>query len=445
MSDNDKKVVYLLTITNLKEDMKILKKLVAVFLCGIVLPAVAQKYVGGDISLLPSYEQNGSKYRDINGASIPDVIAFSRNNGLNAMRVRLFVDPSKAPADEIGEGVRQDLDYVTALGKRIKAAGLKFLLDFHYSDTWADPGQQYTPDAWKSLTDEQLYEQIYSYTKSCLQTLKAAGAEPDFIQTGNEISYGMCWGVSGGTLKKCYQNSPASYWTRFTTLLKQAGKACREECPNAKIVIHTERVPNPSFQTFFYNKMKTDGVDYDIIGTSFYSYYHGNLNSLETSLNTLETNFPDKEIWLVEVGYFYNWQPSIKSPGVDLSATYPISEAGQAAYTEALINKLNQHEKVTGLFWWMMEANEYQHTGSSQTTTDWYNAALWNDQTGKVTPAFYKLKAFAPTTGIQTVEVPVTKTPGVFDMQGRKVADAVDARSLPSGIYISNGKKVVVR
>ena len=110
----------------------------------------AQKYVGGDISLLPSYEANGSKYRTTTGAAITDVITFSRDNGLNAMRVRLFVDPTKAPDAEKKEGVRQDLAYVTALGKRIKDAGLKFLLDFHYSDSWADPVKQYTPDAWSA-------------------------------------------------------------------------------------------------------------------------------------------------------------------------------------------------------------------------------------------------------------------------------------------------------
>ena len=404
----------------------------------------AQKYVGGDISLLPSYEANGSKYRTTTGAAISDVITFSRDNGLNAMRVRLFVDPTKAPDAEKKEGVRQDLAYVTALGKRIKDAGLKFLLDFHYSDSWADPVKQYTPDAWVTLTDLQLYDKIYNYTKECLQTLKDAGAEPDFIQTGNEISYGMCWGKRGSSsLKKCYTNNDAN-WLRFTTLLKNAIKACREECPQAKIIIHTERVADKGVQQAFYERMAKAGVDYDIIGTSFYSYYHGNLQTLEASIEMLETTFPDKEVWLVEVGYFYKWQPEIKSPGVDLHEQYPITEDGQAAYTEALINVLNKHEKVKGLFWWMMEANEYPPTGSSQVTKDWYNAALWDDNDGMVNPAFFKLQNFLPATGIEKLRANdgSETSKAVYDLQGRKVADG--NAPLKKGIYIRGGKKMIL-
>ena len=404
----------------------------------------AQKYVGGDISLLPSYEANGSKYRTTTGAAITDVITFSRDNGLNAMRVRLFVDPTKAPDAEKKEGVRQDLAYVTALGKRIKDAGLKFLLDFHYSDSWADPVKQYTPDAWVTLTDLQLYDKIYNYTKECLQTLKAAGAEPDFIQTGNEISYGMCWGKRGSSsLKKCYTDKDAN-WLRFTTLLKNAIKACREECPQAKIIIHTERVAKVDIQEAFYERLQKAELDYDIIGTSFYSYYHGSLENLETSLNMLASNFPTKDIWLVEVGYFYNYQPTIKSPGVDLSKQYPIDEDGQAAYTEALINVLNKHEKVKGLFWWMMEANEYKHTGSSQVTKDWYNAALWDDNDGMVNPAFFKLQNFLPATGIEKLRANdgSEASKAVYDLQGRKVADG--NAPLKKGIYIRGGKKMIL-
>ena len=404
----------------------------------------AQKYVGGDISLLPSYEANGSKYRTTTGAAITDVITFSRDNGLNAMRVRLFVDPTKAPDAEKKEGVRQDLAYVTALGKRIKDAGLKFLLDFHYSDSWADPVKQYTPDAWVSLTDLQLYDKIYNYTKECLQTLKAAGAEPDFIQTGNEISYGMCWGKRGSSsLKKCYTNNDAN-WLRFTTLLKNAIKACREECPQAKIIIHTERVANVTMQKAFYERLQKAELDYDIIGTSFYSYYHGSLQTLETSLNMLATNFPTKDIWLVEVGYFYKWQPKIKSPGADLSGQYPIDDDGQAAYTEALINVLNKHEKVKGLFWWMMEANEYGRTGSSQVTKDWYNAALWDDNDGMVNPAFFKLQNFLPATGIEQLRANdgSETSKAVYDLQGRKVTDG--NAPLKKGIYIRGGKKMIL-
>ena len=418
--------------------MKTIKNLLLAFMCLVSASAMAQKYVGGDISLLPSYEENGSKYLDQDGTPIDDVILFSKDNGLNAMRVRLFVDPSKAPAEAKRQGVCQDLDYVKALGKRIKDAGLKLMLDFHYSDTWADPTNQWTPDAWKSLDDDALYQQIYDYTKDVLQELKAAGAEPDFIQTGNEISYGLCWGpINTKTPVKSWEN-----WDRFTTLLKQAGKACREECPEAKIIIHTELVRNTGVLTDFYNHMRDASVDYDIIGTSFYSYYHGNLEQLEAALKLMEGY--GKDIMIVEVGYFYAWQPEISGSGADLSDLYPVSGEGQAAYTQALIDVLNRHERVTGLFWWMMEANEYGHTGAQQTTNDWYNASLWDDRTGHVNPAFFLLQDFleGQADGIRQPEQawPASQDDAWYTLSGLRVSHPV-----PQGLYIHHGKKCLYK
>ena len=163
--------------------------------------------------------------------------------------MRLHVNPSDFPNND--PNCCQDLAYVKALGKRIKDAGFKLMLDFHYSDTWADPAKQWTPKAWENLTDEQLYTKIYEYTKDVLQQMKEAGAAPELIQTGNEISYGMLWGkstASASSLKKCYSGNNAN-WDRFTNLLKQAGKACREVCPDAKIILHTERAAQTSVLT----------------------------------------------------------------------------------------------------------------------------------------------------------------------------------------------------
>ena len=182
-------------------------------------------------------------------------------------------------------------------------------------------------------------------------------------------------------------------------------------------------------------------VDYDIIGTSYYSYYHGNLNTLNASLTQLENQFPDKQIMIVEAGYFYNWQPSISAPGVDLSSTYPISEAGQQAFAKALIQTLQKHSHVTGLFWWWMEANEYGHTGLAQVTKDWYNASLWNDQTGKVTPAFYELSSFlGDEAHVATPLVHESSSAQWFTPDGKRV-------SVPNrrGLYIQNHRKFIVK
>ena len=260
-----------------------------------------KKFVGGDISNLTANEANNPTYYDFDGKICPALDLFKQQD-MNAMRVRLHVNPSDFQNND--PNCCQDLAYVKALGKRIKDAGFKLMLDFHYSDTWADPAKQWTPKAWENLTDEQLYTKIYEYTKDVLQQMKEAGAAPELIQTGNEISYGMLWGkstASASSLKKCYSGNNAN-WDRFTNQLKQAGKACREVCPDAKIILHTERAAQTNVLTNFYDKMKAAGVDYDIIGLSYYPIWHNTINTLETAIKTLETRYTDKDIMIVEVG-----------------------------------------------------------------------------------------------------------------------------------------------
>jgi arabinogalactan endo-1,4-beta-galactosidase len=342
----------------------------------------AQKYVGGDISMLTKYEDAGVVYKDKDGNAVQP-LTFFKEQGLNAMRVRLFVDPSL----DNDKAVCQDLEYVKALGKRIKDAGHKFMLDFHYSDTWADPGKQWTPDAWKTLNDEALATKLYEYTKSCLEALKAAGAEPDFIQTGNEISYGMLWGVAGTTANRCYTNSPDANWNRFFSLLNKAGAACREICPNAKIIIHSERVGAKDVLIDYFDRIKTASIDYDIIGLSYYPAYHGDLATLEGALRVLEERNYGKDIMIVETGYCYAW--ALDGTTFDYTATYPYTEEGQRQFTADLITSLNKYKSVKGLFWWWMEDN-----GNKGVTNKWWNAALYNHNTGKPYAAFYELKNF---------------------------------------------------
>ena len=348
-------------------------------------------YVGGDISLLTKYEEKGAQYFDVNDEKISDVLTFLKEQGMNTMRVRLFVDPSKAPAEEVKEGVCQDLSFVMALGSRIKAAGLQFMLDFHYSDSWADPSNQWTPDAWKSLGNEQLYTKIYDYTRDCLEQMNAAGATPDFIQIGNEISYGMLWGPRDTKTYYCTQQSSAAIWTRFTTLLIQAGKACRETCPRAKIIIHSERTAVPNVMVDYYNRMDKAGVDYDIIGISYYPFHHGYFTTLNTTLTRLENNFPDRDVMVVETGYYHKWQPG--DVKFDYSSTYPISDEGQRKFAADLIELLKKHKNVNGLVWWWLEANEKGINWQQAVTKDWYNAGLFDNETGRALPALYELKS----------------------------------------------------
>ena len=326
----------------------------------------AQRYVGGDISLLPDYEDAGAKYKDHDGKPIADLMPWLKEEGMNAMRVRLFVNPEKyreRHQNDTDNSTRydpnacQDLEYIIPLCKNIIGNGMDLMLDFHYSDTWADPAKQWTPIEWEGLSDEELYAKIHDYTKETLETLRENGITPKFIQPGNEISYGMLWGPLGSPdLKKTFMGNDAN-WDRLGKLLTQAIKACREVCPDAEIILHTERVTQTDVQKNFYDRMKSMDIDYDIIGLSYYPYFHGDMSVLDNALASLQTNYPDKKIMIVETGYSYKWE--VPGTSHDLSGTWQYSDAGQNKFATDLISTLEKYDNVNGLFWWWMEYNAF--------------------------------------------------------------------------------------
>lgn len=414
-----------------------MKKSLLLTLCIVLTCTVsAQKYLGGDVSLLLTYEENGANYMDIDGKKITDLLAFLKEQGLNTMRVRLFVDPSKASAEAKGQGVRQDLEYVKKLGKKIKDAGLGFMLDFHYSDTWADPAHQTMPQEF-IMVNTPAFEYIYTYTKNSLEAMVTAGATPDFIQIGNEISFGMLW--DGCKVK--HNSDWTAYlddnWDSFSKALKNASKACREVCPEAKIIIHTEQCANnPTLDVAFFNRIKANEVNYDIIGTSYYPYYKGPISNLDKGLTQLEINFPDKQIMIVETGCGYHYKMGDKETG------YPLTYEGQQKFTAELITMLNKHQHVNGLFWWFLEANEYGLDWKTKRVTDkWYNASLFDNETGHALPALYELKNFVSEgAGISSLSVENTGG-GWYNLNGKNLKEAPTQK----GLYIYRGQKVVVK
>jgi arabinogalactan endo-1,4-beta-galactosidase len=378
-----------------------MKKLITLTLMTLLMAVQAnvhaQKYVGGDISMLPEYEKANAQYYDKSGKSIDNVLAFFVEQGWNAARLRLFVDPSQASEDHQREGVRQDLEFVKALGKRIKDAGMTFMLDFHYSDTWTDPGKHSTPASWNSSAPDELATMLYNYTVDCLQQLKVAGATPDFIQVGNEITTGMLWPT--GEISK-----GGNTWDNLAKYLKKGIQACREECPQAKIVIHTE-MHNTSSLLNFYSTLKNYTSDYDVIGISYYPHFHGTLSTLNTVLNNLEQNYPDKKIQIVETAYYHKWYPDNAKYSISNFPNWPATEAGQQQFAKDFIAALNSHDNVDGFYWWWPEANEYGVNYTNAVTKDWCNYSLFDNETGKVMSALYELQAF---TGAITDDSDVT-------------------------------------
>ena len=228
----------------------------------------------------------------------------------------------------------------------------------------------------------------------------AYGATPDFIQVGNEVNNGMLWNSTSSD--KCYANSTGDVMTHFISYIKNGCTACREVCPSAKIIFHVAMEYNATLDWANWAPktwpatLATNSVDYDIIGLSYYPYYHGPLNYLTTLLTYLKTNFPTKEVQLVEVGYPHAYYPTSNS--YDYTGTYNATDAGQLAFTTALITALADYPQVTGLYWWFPEANEYGNSGS-KVTTNWYNYGLWDNSTGKAMQSVAKLQDFTTSIG----------------------------------------------
>ena len=351
----------------------------------------AQKYVGGDLSLVPAYEAAGDKWLDADGNTINSyyddgMITYVRDvAGWNAVRVRLIVDADKddAPA------TCQDLDYVKKLGKRVKNAGMNFLLDIFYSDTWTDVGDQWIPASWgynRSTATETLAQKVKSYTTEVLNELVAYGAKPDFVQIGNEVSYGMLWDSASSKSKANAFYTSGTYQTysaqikRFATLLKAAAEGVRaSECASAKIVLHCERTYTSSHCKSFYTWVEQAGfTDYDIIGLSFYPLWHGTMSNLKNTLSTLQSSFPSKDIHIVETGY-HNASIEVKSDEHDTSGTWPYSPTGQASFLKDLIATLADYKNVTGLYYWQPEecGNGADESDNNRVMGSWDNRGFW--------------------------------------------------------------------
>lgn len=419
--------------------------LTALWSCIQCVTAQDKFNLGGDISMLSAYEKVNTPYYDTSGSKINPLTYLRDNIKMNSMRVRLFVTPNAAEAKD---GVIQDLEYVMQLGKRIKQAGMNFMLDFHYSDTWADPANQNVPSTWYKGTlsatnpsDATLTDSLYNYTKRCLQYLVANEAAPDYVQIGNEISYGMLWRTNAD---KCYTSNAATHatWKRLATYLNSAAKAVREVVPNTKIILHIERSGQSDVAKGFFARMKYYNVDYDIIGLSYYPFYHGYLPALSTTLNKLADAFPEKPVQIVETAYFYqNFTSQAEFVTTDKWAA---TVEGQGTFIDELCTELAKHPNVTGLYYWFPEENGNGGASWSASTVvinAWLNRGLWNNSTHKANASILKLKNFLTkkeAASVPSVNSGKTTNSGIYDLMGRRLGIEP-----PQGIFIKNGVKIV--
>jgi arabinogalactan endo-1,4-beta-galactosidase len=286
--------------------------------------------IGADLSFLKQAEDRGTVFKD-GGKPRPGLRIF-KDHGYNWVRLRVFHTPKELP---------NNLEYTIALAKAAREQGFKFLLDFHYSDTWADPGKQFTPAAWKGKSHEELVRAVFEYTRDTIAAFRAAGVPPDMVQIGNEVINGMLW--PDGRLP--------DRWENFADLTRAGIRgvdAGRGDGPRPRIMIHIDRGGDRRKTKEFFDRLNSYQVDYDVIGQSYYPWWHGSLLDLRENLAFMSDAYK-KDILLVEVAYC--WRPTEyrRRPG-------PFSETpeGQRAFLDE-VNRLvlaTPGGRGIGVMWW---------------------------------------------------------------------------------------------
>ena len=305
--------------------------MLVVVLSAPCLPARAADYaVGADLSFVKQAEDRGTVFKD-EGKAKPGLQIF-KDHGYNWVRLRLFHSPKSLP---------NDLNYTIAMARAAREQGYKFLLDFHYSDTWADPAKQFTPAAWKDKPHEELVRAVFEYTRDTIAAFREAGVLPEMVQVGNEVINGMLW--PDGKLP--------GHWDHFAELVKagvRGVEAGRGDGPRPRIMIHIDRGGDRRGTQAFFDRLNSYHVDYDVIGQSYYPWWHGSLLDLRENLAFMSDEYK-KDIMLVEVAYC--WRPTEyrRRPG-----PFPETPEGQRAFLDE-VNRLvlaTPGGRGIGVFWW---------------------------------------------------------------------------------------------
>lgn len=304
------------------------------FLVILIIPnskCYSQEYIiGADLSFMKQAEESGYKFKE-NGTSITGLQLF-KDHGYGWIRLRIFHTPKELP---------NDLKYTIDLAKEAKKMGYKFLLDFHYSDTWADPGKQYLPAAWEGKSHKELVDSVFNYTRNTIIALIKAGVTPDMVQIGNEIISGMMW--PDGKLPE--------NWKNLAELVQAGINGVNEGCGNLarpKIMIHIDQGGNKEKTKYFFDNLLSYGVEFDVIGQSFYPWWHGSLLNLRENMIFMAKEYK-KPIILVEVAYCYEPTEYLtKNP------PFPESPKGQKQFLEE-VNRIvldTPDNLGAGIFWW---------------------------------------------------------------------------------------------
>ena len=341
--------------------------------------------MGADLSLLQYIQDHGVEYKD--AGRIQDPLLLFKNYGVNFVRLRLFVEPDGR------NGQVNTLPYTLRLARRVRDAGIRLLLDLHYSDGWADPAQQTTPAAWRSLSHADLTERVFTYTREVLSAFRREGCLPDMVQVGNEITNGMLWPDAGPfsdtaswTDAAAPCPAPDAGWDALADLLRAGIRAVGAEDPAGavEVMLHIDKGGSRLVSQWFFDNLLRHGVTFDVIGLSFYPFWHGTLADLADNLAFLAQTYK-KDIVVVETGYDACGAGPSPLP-------FPLTPFGQRDFLQALIRTVAAapDSRGRGVFYWAPEWIAGSDWDGPVWSGAWENRALF-DRAGNALPA---LRAF---------------------------------------------------
>ncbi|MFC5468902.1 arabinogalactan endo-beta-1,4-galactanase [Cohnella suwonensis] len=301
---------------------------------------------GADISFVDEIETEGGSFFE-NGRK-RDVLDILRDSGINSARLRIWNAPSFDYCN---------VEKTKKMAKRIKDKGLHFLLDFHYSDYWADPGKQHMPKAWEKLTFPELVDAVRDFTRDTIAELKRQGTLPDMVQIGNEITNGMIWGE--GRVDGDWDTD--EQWRKLGDLIEAGIRGLNEALEQedkVPVMIHIDRGGDNAGSRKFYDRLAAMNVDYDIIGLSYYSWWHGTLEELTDNLSDLANRY-GKDIVVVEAAYPWTMTPPDDQPLIFnteewLYPGYPANTEGQSAWLSKLMDviRATPGDRGIGVYYW---------------------------------------------------------------------------------------------
>lgn len=332
---------------------------------------------GADISSLKKSEDKGGTYAYEDGTQA-DALQILRDHGVNYARVRVWVN-----SPDGYHGKAQLLE----MAKRLKQYEMSLLVDFHYADSWADPGKQPKPAAWKDLDFEGLKQAVCDHTFDVCNSLVEQGTPPDMIQVGNEINAGMLW-PDGHTY------DPPN-WDNLAQLLTTGYEAVKACSPETQVMLHIAEGGDNELARWWFDNITRRDVPFDVIGISYYPYWHGSLGELQYNLNDISARY-DRDVIVVETAYAFTDQDDDNYPNIAtqelMNPNYPFTPEGQRAMLRDVMAVVRAVEDGRGLgvFYWDatwtgVEGNGWDNTDPT-TGNAWENQALF-DFDGKVLPA----------------------------------------------------------